>query len=167
MELFTIGYERASVCDFLVTLQRVGIEQVIDIRELPQSRRKGFSKNQLAGHLEGAGIIYRHFRQLGDPKHGREAAKAGLFDEFKAIYNAHLDLNASLSALKDVASLAFEKKSVLLCYERDARYCHRKIVADRLSVLYSFRVNHLGVREGIGEADSSRQGRSEFARASI
>lgn len=167
MELFTIGYEKASISDFVATLARVGIQQVIDIRELPQSRRKGFSKNQLSDHLNAASILYRHVRQLGDPKHGRDAAKAGRLEEFKSIYNAHLDLSASLAALKDVASLAAEKPSVLLCYERDARNCHRKIVADRLGVLYSFQVRHLGVREGLSDSQTERRGWHEFAGAPL
>jgi uncharacterized protein (DUF488 family) len=39
--LYTIGYEGTDVQDFVETLRRVGVEVVIDIRELAISRRQG------------------------------------------------------------------------------------------------------------------------------
>jgi hypothetical protein len=41
----------------------------------------------------------------------------------------------------------------LLCYERDHRHCHRKIVADRIESVVGSRPRHLGVQacEPIGE----------------
>ena len=42
--LFTIGYEGVSLDDFLATLENTAIDVLLDIREFPVSRRKGFSK---------------------------------------------------------------------------------------------------------------------------
>lgn len=146
--LATIGYEGATVGDFIHTLKLTGITQVIDIRELPQSRRPGFSKNLLANALLEANIQYTHFKALGDPKHGREAARAGRIEEFRQIFSAHMDRPDALLALNVVADLARNSSSVLLCYERDPRNCHRSMVADRLDVLYTFQISHLGVKHG-------------------
>ena len=146
--LATIGYEGASLEDFLATLLLAEVKRVIDIRELPQSRRRGFSKNILARALEVHGIAYSHIRALGDPKHGREAARAGRFDEFRQIFYAHIDRPEARDALALAATLAGEARSALLCYERNPKHCHRSIVADRLNVLYTFQVNHLGVVNG-------------------
>lgn len=148
----TIGYEKADISDFIATLHEIGVTQVIDVRELPQSRRRGFSKNILAGNLERQGISYLHFKALGDPKHGREAARRGDFQEFREIYRAHIELDAARAALESVAECAAAKPSVLLCYERDHRECHRNIIADLLAVHYSFSVRHAGVRHGIAGA---------------
>lgn len=145
----TIGYEKSDIGDFIASLVALKISQVIDIRELPQSRRPGFSKNIMAGHLESHGISYLHFKALGDPKHGRDAAKRGDFVEFEQIYRAHADLEEAKVALCRLAQCASEKPSVLLCYERDYQHCHRKIVAELLSVHYSFSVSHVGVQHGI------------------
>ncbi len=57
-KLFTIGYEGAQLADFLATLACHRVSVVVDVRELPLSRRKGFSKNRLAA----AGFCY--FRDL-------------------------------------------------------------------------------------------------------
>lgn len=146
--LYTIGYEGASVGDFLATLQAKGIKHVMDVREVPQSRRPGFSKNILAAALAAEGIGYSHWKQLGDPKAGREAARRGLMDEFRAIFEAHLALPQSQAALKEASQEAIRQPSVLLCFERDPKGCHRTLVAQRLLALSSLSVQHLGVDHG-------------------
>jgi uncharacterized protein (DUF488 family) len=146
MQLATIGYEGAALVDFISTLIEAGVERVVDVREIAQSRRRGFSKNALRTALAEAGIDYHHIRQLGDPKPGREAARAGKIDLFRIIFGAHMDLPASRSALNDAVSLAVEKKTVLMCFERDPRNCHRSIVAERMAAIGSLNVTNLGVR---------------------
>ena len=49
--IYTIGYEGATVDEVIGALSRVGVEQVIDVRQLPLSRRPGFSKSSLAATL--------------------------------------------------------------------------------------------------------------------
>ena len=67
MRIFTIGYEGATVGEFLAALQDAGVERVIDVRALPLSRRPGFSKSPLGAALEEAGIDYVHLKALGTP----------------------------------------------------------------------------------------------------
>ncbi|MBA3393051.1 MAG: DUF488 domain-containing protein [Deltaproteobacteria bacterium] len=43
------------------------IDRVIDVRDLPLSRRRGFSKTPLATALTAHGIEYVHLRQAGNP----------------------------------------------------------------------------------------------------
>lgn len=149
--LYTIGYEGASLGDFLASLQEAGVEQVLDIRELPQSRRPGFSKRALSDALAEVGIGYSHCKQLGDPKHGREAARRGDMEEFRAIFEAHLDLTASRDALEEAACAVCKVPTALLCYERNPKDCHRSLVAKRLLGLRSLRVQNLGVRSHAGK----------------
>lgn len=154
MQLATIGYEGASLGDFVSTLLAAGVRRLVDVREIAQSRRPGFSKNALRLALAEAGVEYYHIRQLGDPKHGREAARAGNFELFRAIFNAHMDVEASREALQLAVSLAIEKSSVLMCYERDPKQCHRTIVAERMIALSSLKIRNLGV-QSIGKRTSS------------
>src|SRR5882762_8891484 len=57
--ILTIGYGNRSADDFLKLLRRYGVVVLADIRSKPVSRfRPHFSKNTLAGILEGAGIGY-------------------------------------------------------------------------------------------------------------
>lgn len=145
--LSTIGYEGARLDEFVETLLLARVEQVIDIRDVPVSRRPGFSKNVLARALEAEGISYVHLKPLGDPKPGREAARDGRFDDFVMIYNEHMSLPAAQEALRVAADAAKSRPSVLLCYERDYKHCHRTLVADAMCGLSSFEVRNLGVRK--------------------
>jgi uncharacterized protein (DUF488 family) len=87
----TIGYEGGTIDAFLRALREAGVELVLDIRAAPVSRKKGFSKNQLAAHLAEAGIGYRHLRGLGTPKRGRDAARGGDIESFERIFLQHME----------------------------------------------------------------------------
>ena len=63
-KLFTIGYIGLTLEEFIDGLTSRGIECLIDTREIPISRKKGFSKSSLELELGRAGIVYRHFRLL-------------------------------------------------------------------------------------------------------
>ena len=77
MKVFTIGYEATTVGEFVAALQQAGVERVIDVRAIPNSRRPGFSKTPLSRALAEVGIDYVHLRALGTPADGRAAARAG------------------------------------------------------------------------------------------
>jgi uncharacterized protein (DUF488 family) len=130
--VFTIGYEGTDIDRIVTILRAVGVKVLADVRAVAVSRKKGFSKNALRSRLEAEGIAYAHYVELGDPKAGREAARAGLFDEFHRIYTEHLvghDARAALEVLEETARGA---PVCMLCFERDPKTCHRTIVADRL-----------------------------------
>lgn len=129
MSIFTIGYEGADIAAFVQTLLHAGVRTVADVRAVAVSRRKGFSKTALADHLAAAGIGYVHFRDLGDPKPGREAARAGRMREFEHIYAAHLNTTAAQVQLSQLADLSVTGDVALLCYEADAQGCHRTMIA--------------------------------------
>lgn len=156
--LTTIGYERADLDSFIATLRASSVECVIDVRELPLSRKRGFSKTALREALENAGIRYVHLKALGDPKPGRDAARAGRFDEFDKIYRTHLAKPEAQGALAQAAAMALAAKCCLLCYERDPEHCHRKVVAESLSHAYNVNVLHLFVNNSV-EASGSRKER--------
>lgn len=143
--LYTIGYEGVSVDDFVATLKQQNIQLVIDVRDYPGSRRKGFSKNILAAILDEANIEYVHLKNLGDPKEGRDAARAGNFDRFIKIFSNHMKTPEALSALEFATQLSVEKKSCLMCYERSHLHCHRSIVAKMIVDETEQDLTHLGV----------------------
>lgn len=149
--LATIGYEKATPEDFVETLRAGNIEILVDIRDRAQSRRRGFSKTALANAVESAGIQYMHLRALGDPKEGRDAARAGNYEEFKRIFGAVLASEPAQIALDEVIKLARVNRICLMCYERDHRYCHRKIVSDAIEKTLGVKAVHLGVGQNVSE----------------
>jgi len=128
MKLFTIGYEATTMREFLAALQGAGVERVIDVRSLPLSRRPGFSKSPLRAALAEAGIDYVHLKALGTPAAGREAARKGRIAELAAIYAGQLELPEAIAQGAEMLSLAAEKPSSLLCFEREPGGCHRTLL---------------------------------------
>ena len=130
--IFTIGYEQATQAQVIGTLKAAGVKLVIDVRAVAASRRAGFSKGVLSASLKDEGLDYLHFKALGTPKAGREAARAGRTAEMHEIFEAHLAEPEALVALADATELAEKRPSALLCYEADPAQCHRRILTDRL-----------------------------------
>jgi uncharacterized protein (DUF488 family) len=141
--LYTIGYEGLDISGFLIELEARDIRRIIDVRELPLSRKRGFSKSALSAALSDKGIGYTHMKMLGDPKPGREAARNGNVALFRQIYSRHLKGDEAQSALKQVARLAAIEASALLCYEKFYLDCHRAMIASSLSKTLGFQIRHI------------------------
>ena len=114
--------------DFVAALETAGVQRVIDVRAVPNSRRPGFSKTPLRAALAEAGIDYVHLRALGTPAAGREAARKGRHEDLKRIYAGQLELPEAIAEGAQMLDLASEKPSALLCYERDPAGCHRTLL---------------------------------------
>lgn len=151
MTIYTIGYEGADLGKFLQTLTHVGVDVLADVRAVAVSRRRGFSKTALAAAAQEAGLGYVHFRPLGDPKPGREAARAGQFRLFERIYVAHLETEEAKASLNALTELAGKRCVALMCYEADALHCHRTVIARRLAKVLNQRIVNLDANiSGLG-----------------
>jgi len=141
--LWTIGYEKTSWPDLLASLQKARIAQIIDVRQLPLSRRAGFSKRQLSTGCAAAGIDYTHLRALGTPPEGREANRRRQWPRFWSIVDASLATLEAGVALQQAAGMAQAAPSCLLCYEANPCICHRRRVAEILAAAHGFKIQHL------------------------
>jgi uncharacterized protein (DUF488 family) len=144
--LATIGYEGAELADFIATLHTVGITRLVDVRECPMSRKKGFSKRALDEALTSAGIAYEHVQALGAPRTIRDKLRAngdwvGYFRDFESYLSSQLPLLGELAN-------RIQEGAVLMCYERDPNFCHRKSVSRELGRIAGLEVRHLGVKPG-------------------
>ncbi len=148
-KLMTIGYEGSDIATFIATLKSSGVRTLLDVRELPLSRKKGFSKRSLAEALDASGIEYRHIKQLGDPKPGRDAAKSGDMDAFRRIFGEHMEQELTKAALRDVIPTILEGGACLLCFERCHQDCHRSIVGEELTKLAKIELAHIGVNKKV------------------
>ena len=133
MRIFTIGYEGATVPEFLAALQKAGVQQVIDVRAIANSRRPGFSKSLLRSALAEAGLDYVHLRALGTPAEGRAAARSKRTEDLRRIYAGQLELPEALAECAKMLELAAEKPSALLCLERDPSGCHRSVLLEAVA----------------------------------
>lgn len=152
-KLFTIGYEGATLDDFMRALKVAKIDVLLDVRELPISRRKGFSKTALGSALTEAGIRYRHEKQLGSPKTIRHRLREdGNYPRFFRDFDRHL---IEQSALLETLAEELKGNVALMCYEKDHEECHRRSVANALAELLGKTPIHLGVDHHAREASET------------
>jgi uncharacterized protein (DUF488 family) len=143
--ILTIGYEGSSLPDFLATLKQQGVDCLLDIREYPGSRRKGFSKNILKEELASYGIGYHHEKQLGSPRDIRHQLREDAnYQAYFQAFNEYIDTQTNL--IENLAS-QLTGTVVLLCYERDYKICHRSSVAKRFEQFINKKPVHIGVRK--------------------
>ena len=129
--LYTIGYQGQNIDSFLEHLLAHGVEQVIDVRERPFSRKPDFSKKRLVAHLAGVGIAYEHLVALGTPKVLRDEVRQT--HDYEAFFAAMRALLATQGeAVQAALDLARARRSALLCFEASHAECHRLVVADAI-----------------------------------
>jgi uncharacterized protein (DUF488 family) len=129
MELFTVGYEGRTLPQLVRLLEEHGIGRLVDVRERPYSRRKGFSATPLSEALRKAGIVYEPGFGLGNPDDIRSMWKRGELDVGKRKYRAFLR-NGRRERVEYVVALADLGPVALLCLEGDAGDCHRSVIAE-------------------------------------
>jgi uncharacterized protein (DUF488 family) len=141
--LTTIGYEGVSLEAFLATLKAAKVTLLLDIRELPISRRRGFSKTALSEALAAAAIGYQHERALGAPREVRHRLRAdGDLKRYFADFREYL---ATQGTVLDQLAQALSGRVALLCYERNPAECHRSVVAAALAKRLKMDFSHLTV----------------------
>lgn len=142
-QLYTIGYEGASLEELIAALKAEGVTRLLDIRYTPYSRRGEFSTDMLGAALQQYGIAYTHIRELGNPAKAREAALLGHKAAYRDLYTAHLQGPEGRKGLRKARSFADSETVCLLCLERDPRHCHRSMTAGALAAEGDFAVTHL------------------------
>jgi uncharacterized protein (DUF488 family) len=130
--LYTLGYEGQTIEHFMDRLAEVGVQTVIDVRDLPLSRKRGFSKRALAGFLAERDIGYVHMPALGCPKPIRDRLKAdGDWPRYVRDFRTHMAKQRE--PIAKVAEMARVGTCALLCFEADFDRCHRSLVARRVA----------------------------------
>ncbi len=129
--VFTIGYEGRSSDSFRSTLVDNDIGRLVDVRQMPRSRKPGFSKESLSRLLSESGIEYIHLEPLGSPRAAREKLnETGDLISFLDSYRRHLvSVSAGFSIL---VRLADEMPTAIMCLEKDASKCHRSVITARM-----------------------------------
>ncbi len=142
MTIFTIGYEGLTVGEFKSLLTTHGIGTVVDVRDLPVSRKPGFSKQVLRHELQLSGFGYVHIGSLGCPKPIREAYKRDHdWERYTEGFMRHL--SGQKAAVGQLADQAKVTTCALLCFEADYNFCHRSMVAEAVHQQAGLEVEHI------------------------
>lgn len=143
--ILTLGYEGIPADGFVALLKRSGVERVVDVREVPLSRKPGFSKTALKARLEAAGIDYVHKVQFGCPKPVRDAYReSGDWTKYTRGFMRHLSKQGV--SIAELANEASKVTSCLICYEADYTMCHRSMVAEAVAAQSKLKIEHLTIQ---------------------
>ncbi|MFC2169547.1 DUF488 family protein [Acidobacteriota bacterium] len=130
-DFFTIGYEGREIEEFISYLKYFKVSRLIDVREIPLSRKIGFSKSSLKEKLASAEIEYVHLKSLGSPKEIRKKLKTDHnFKYFFKAYSSYLDNNQS--AIEDVLKYITDGINCIMCFEKSPDICHRSTVVNKI-----------------------------------
>jgi len=129
--IVTIGYEGKTIDKFLCELIKNKIGIVADVRRNAYSMKFGFQRNKLESYLEKIGIDYIHMPELGIPSSSRKNLNS--YEDYQALFVSYRqDIETKLDSLERIKSISQNKKVSLMCFEKDVKYCHRGVIAERL-----------------------------------
>jgi uncharacterized protein (DUF488 family) len=157
-DVFTIGHSTHDLPAFVALLRRNRIEQVIDVRTLPRSRRNPqFDMDAIRAALRAEGFGYTHLPEVGGLRHAEEgSANDGWDNEAFRGYADHMATPEFAEGLERTCRLAARRPAALMCAEADWRRCHRRLLSDAL-VVAGWRVRHILPRRPDGEAGGHRE----------
>jgi uncharacterized protein (DUF488 family) len=142
--IFTIGHSTHSLAELVALLRRHEIEQVVDVRKLPMSRRlPQFDAAALERSLPAEAIGYTWIGELGGFRRPLPGSKNAGWRS--AGFRGYADYMASDEfelALERLCSLAGERVVAVMCAEGLWWRCHRRLIADALTVR-GWRVLHV------------------------
>jgi uncharacterized protein (DUF488 family) len=111
--VWNIGYQGRTLEGFIQVLQEAGVTMLVDLREKPFSRIRGFSKNILRAALTQAHIAYK---PMGSTLGGLTCTP-----------------EMWIEGCKELAQDARHHAVAIMCLERDAAKCHRRKLAEILA----------------------------------
>ena len=145
IDIHTVGHSTRSPDQLLEILRAAQVVALVDVRSFPSSRRHPhFNRGALEQWLPEAGIDYVYLGELGgrrDPVPG--SPNAGWRERGFRGYADHMassDFNGGLERLEELARM---KSTAVMCAEALWWRCHRRLIADVLTVR-GWEVRHIG-----------------------
>lgn len=157
-----MGHGARPLEEFLATLRAAEVAALADVRSQPGSRRHPhFGAASLELALGRAGIAYLHLPALGGRREPRVDSphRALRVAAFRG-YADHMDTDEFAQGYERLRELARGSRTAFMCAETLWWRCHRRLIADRLTV-DGWSVTHL-LAPGKGEPhvlwDAARRG---------
>jgi uncharacterized protein (DUF488 family) len=134
--VWSIGHGTRPVAELVAVLNEAGIKVLADVRSIPGSRRHPqFGRSALTSSLADAGIEYVHLRGLGGRRDATPDSPhiALRVDAFRG-YADHMASEEFAADYERLEALAHEKPTAFMCAETLWWKCHRRMLADRLTI---------------------------------
>jgi uncharacterized protein (DUF488 family) len=134
LTVLTIGHSTHPFDDFVAMLTAQGVEQLVDVRTIPRSRRNPqYNTESLAVDLPARGIGYLHIKALGGLRKPRkDSVNTGWRNESFRGYADYMASPEFQQGIDRLIELAREKPTVVMCAEAVPWRCHRSLIGDAL-----------------------------------
>ena len=145
IEIWTCGHSNRTAAELIDLLTSHSIEQLVDVRAHPQSRRHPhFSRKALQAALREIGIdyVWRGDHLGGFRKARVDTVNTALSRSGFQGFADYLATQAFSDAIESLLKLGNSRAVAIMCAEADYRACHRQFIADALS-LRSATVKHI------------------------
>ncbi len=137
MLIYTVGHSTRTLEAFVEVLASVEITRLVDIRSVPRSRRHPhFNEEALAAALPRYGINYLREARLGGFRRtaGTNSTNDGWDNASFRAYADYMQTEPFRAAIDDLLRTATRDRLALMCAEAVPWRCHRRLVADALTV---------------------------------
>lgn len=134
--IYTIGHSTRTIEEFIEMLKHYGIEQVVDVRTIPRSRKNPqFNRDELEHVLPSVGINYTHLKSLGGLRRPMKDSPNGAWrnDSFRG-YADYMQTPQFEEAVSHLMEIAANTTTAIMCAETLPWRCHRTLIADAMVV---------------------------------
>ncbi len=132
--IWTIGHSTRTLDEFITMLQSFQIELLADIRSFPGSRRfPHFNKETLKISLPKNKIEYIHLPGLGGRRKPlSDSHNSGWRVAAFRGYADYMETQDFTQGIKELETIAADKRAAFMCSEAVWWSCHRSLVSDYL-----------------------------------
>ena len=143
--LLTYGHGTESSERTVATLRAASVASLVDIRIAPGSRRHPqFARAAMESWLPEGGISYRWEKRLGGfRKPAPDSPDTAWHEDMFRGYAGYMRSADFLAAIDGVLAEAASRQVIVMCSESVWWRCHRRLVADFVTVARGMEVNHL------------------------
>lgn len=146
LPLLTLGHGTAGADELARLIREAGIEQVVDVRTVPKSRRHPhFWREEMERWIPAlGGSAYVWQPALGGfrPAH-RESSNVALRNPSFRGYADYMETDVFASALGELLVGAAGVRTAIVCSETLWWRCHRRLISDAAELLHGVEVRHL------------------------
>ncbi|HTV92666.1 MAG TPA: DUF488 domain-containing protein [Verrucomicrobiae bacterium] len=146
MQLLTLGHGTASEVDLAALLRANAVKGAIDVRSVPKSRAHQHVWAERMAHWipDLAGATYEWRKDLGGFRRARpDSPNIALRHASFRGYADYMQSADFLAALETLMRDAAATRTAIMCSESLWWRCHRRLIADAATLLYSADVLHI------------------------
>jgi uncharacterized protein (DUF488 family) len=143
--VFTVGHGTLAAEALVSLLRDAGVAEIVDVRSYPGSRRNPqFAREAMEQWVPAAGLRYTWIHRLGGRRPAAPASRhIALRDDAFRGYADHMETADFVAGVDGLLSLAAHREPAVMCSESVWGRCHRRLLADHLTLVRGVEVLHL------------------------